>query len=70
MLLCIELMFISIGLNFIIFSIYFYSISGQILMLYIITVAAAETSIGLSLLVIAYRLVNKVSYNSLITLRG
>jgi len=70
MLLCIELMFFSIGLNFIIFSVYFYNITGQIMTLLIITTAAAETTIGLSLLVIAYRLINKVTYNSLVSLRG
>ena len=70
MLLCIELMFFSGGLNFIIFSVYFYNITGQVLALLVVTTAAAETAIGLSLLVIAYRLINKVSYNSLVSLRG
>lgn len=70
MILCIELMFFSIGLNFIFFSLYSYNTMGQILCLFIVTVAASETAIGLSLLIIASRLNNKVGYNSLITLRG
>jgi len=70
MLLCIELMFFSIGLNFVFFSIYTNNIVGQILTLLIVTTAAAETAIGLSLLVVAYRLVQKVTYESLISLRG
>jgi len=70
MLLCIELMFFSICLNFVFFSVYSYNANGQIFSLFIITTAAAETAIGLSLIIISYRLSNKISYDSLITLRG
>jgi NADH-quinone oxidoreductase subunit K len=70
MLLCIELMFFSIALNFIFFSLYTFNSLGQILALLIVTTAAAETSIGLSLLVIAYRLGNELDYCSLVNLRG
>lgn len=70
MILCIEIMFFSILLNFIFFSVYTHNNLGQVLALFIITTAAAETAIGLSLLIIAYRLSNKISYNVLITLRG
>jgi NADH-quinone oxidoreductase subunit K len=70
MILCIELMFFSISLNFIFFSVYTFNVLGQILALLVITTAAAETAIGLSLLIISYRLSNKLSYDSLITLRG
>ncbi len=70
MLLCIETMFFSVSLNFIFFSIYTYNVIGQVFGLFIVTTAAAETAIGLSLLIVAYRVNNKVSYNSLIVLRG
>jgi len=70
MILCIELMFFSIGLNFIFISIYTYNAIGQILALFVITTAAAETAVGLSLLIISYRLSNKISYDNLISLRG
>jgi NADH-quinone oxidoreductase subunit K len=70
MILCIELMFFSISLNFIFFSLYTYLIIGQIFSLLIVTTAASETAIGLSLLIISSRLNNKVSYSSLISLRG
>lgn len=70
MILCIELMFFSISLNFIFISVYTFNVLGQILALLVITTAAAETAIGLSLLIISYRLSNKLSYDSLITLRG
>ncbi len=70
MILCIELMFFSISLNFVFFSIYTYNELGQILALFIVTTAAAETAIGLSLLTISYRLSNSINYNKLVILRG
>ena len=70
MILCVELMFFSISFNFIFFSVYTYNAVGQILALLIITTAAAETTVGLSLLIISYRLSSKLSYDILITLRG
>jgi len=68
--LCIEMMFFSISLNFVFFSVYLYNTLGQILCLLVVTSAAAETAVGLSLLVSACRLSNEVNYDSLITLRG
>jgi NADH-quinone oxidoreductase subunit K len=70
LLLCIELMFFSISLNFIFFSVYLFNFVGQIFCLLIVTAAAAESAIGLSLLVTASRLSDEVTYDSLITLRG
>jgi len=66
MLLCIELMFFSISLNFIFFSLYSFNVMGQLYSLLIVTTAAAETSIGLSLMVLSYRLGDKLNYSSLI----
>ena len=70
MLLCIELMFFSIGLTFVFFSIGNAGILGQLCMLLILTSATAETAIGVSLLVVVYRLTSKSSYDLLTTLRG
>ena len=67
MLLCIELMFFSISLNFIFFSLFSFNIIGQIFALFIVTTAASETAIGLSLIVISYRLGDKLDYHSLIS---
>jgi NADH-quinone oxidoreductase subunit K len=69
LILCIEMMFFSISLNFIFFSIYLYDSLGQIMCLFVVTSAAAETAIGLSLLVAACRLGNVVNYDSLVSLR-
>jgi NADH-quinone oxidoreductase subunit K len=70
MLLCIEVMFFAVSLNFIFISMYIFSTAGQTMCLFIITVAAAETAIGLSLLIILLRLGNKITYQNLITLRN
>jgi len=70
LLVCIELMFFAISLNFIFFSIYLYNFLGQLFCLLVVTSAAAETAIGLSLLVTASRVSDEVTYDSLITLRG
>jgi len=56
MLMSIELMFLGINFNFIIFSIFLDDILGQIFAFFILTVAAAESAIGLAILVIYYRI--------------
>jgi NADH-quinone oxidoreductase subunit K len=68
LILCIEMTFFSISLNFVFFSVYLHNNLGQIMCLLVVTAAAAETAIGLSLLVIACRLGNEVSYDSLVSL--
>ena len=54
-LIAIELMLLSVNIMFIVFSIYLDDIIGQIFTIFILTIAAAETSIGLSLLLVSYR---------------
>lgn len=51
----IELILLSVNILFIVFSIYLDDIVGQIFTLFILTIAAVETSIGLSLLLVSYR---------------
>lgn len=65
--LCIELMFFSISLNFVFFSVFLYNPLGQVLCLLVVTSAAAETAVGLSLLVTASRLGDEVNYDSLVS---
>lgn len=67
LILCIEMMFFSISLNFVFFSVYLYNSLGQVLCLFVVTSAAAETAVGLSLLVTACRLGNEVNYDSLVS---
>ena len=67
LLLCMELMFFGLGLNFIFLSVYLHCTISQVFCLLVVTSAAAETAIGLSLLITAYRLGDEVSYDSLVS---
>ena len=52
----IELMLLAVNLNFVIFSIYLNDITGYVFVLFILTIAAAESAIGLAILTVYYRL--------------
>ena len=69
-LMCIELMLLSININFILFSVYTDDLSGQIFALFILTVAAGESAIGLAILVIYYRLKGIISINFINSIKG
>ena len=56
MLMSLEMMFLSVSFNFIFLSVFLDDIIGQIFSLLILTVAAAESSIGLAILVVYYRI--------------
>ena len=60
-LISLELVLLSININFVTFSIYLDDFLGQIYVLLILTVAAAETALGLAILVIYYRLRGGIS---------
>lgn len=69
-LLSIEIILLAINLNFIFFSVYIDDMFGQIFSLYILTVAAAESAVGLAILVIYYRVHSTLSINSINLLQG
>lgn len=69
-LMSIELMLLSVNFNFIIFSVYLDDILGQVFALLILTVAAAESAIGLAVLVVYYRLRGIISVNYISTIKG
>ena len=56
----LELLLLAVNLNFIVFSDYLDDIIGQIFVLFILTIAATESSIGLALLTRYYRLKNTI----------
>lgn len=64
-LISLEILLMSINLNFIFFSIYLDDILGEIFSLLILTVAAAESAIGLSIIVVYFRLKGSIKMNSL-----
>jgi len=55
-LMCTEFVFLSVNINFIIISMYLDDFYGQIFALFILTVAAAESAIGLAILISYYRI--------------
>lgn len=69
-LMSIELILLSVNLNFILFSVYLDDFYGQIFSLFILTVAAAESAIGLAILIVYYRIRGKILINQVATLKG
>ena len=61
LLMAIELMLLAVNLNFIAFSYYLGDMDGQVFVFFILTVAAAESAIGLAILVVLFR--NRESIN-------
>lgn len=55
LLVCIELMLLAVNSNFIIFSNLHHDIAGQVMVFFILTVAAAEAAIGLAIVMLLYR---------------
>ncbi len=68
--LSIELIFLSINYNFLVFSVILDDILGQYYGLSILTVAAADSAIGLAILVVFYRLRGGISLDSISLLKG
>lgn len=70
LLMAIELMLLAVNLNFVAFSHYLNDLAGQLFVLFILTVAAAEAGIGLALLVVLFRNVATIDVDDLDSLRG
>ncbi len=69
-LMSIEIMLLSVNINFVAFSSFLNDISGQIFSIFIITISAAEAAIGLSILVIYYRNRSNVNIEDISTMKG
>lgn len=70
LLMAIELMLLAVNLNFIAFSHYLDDTAGQIFVFFILTVAAAESAIGLAILVILFRNLQTINVDDLDNLKG
>ena len=66
----IELMLLAINLNFVLFAIYLDDITGYVFVLFILTIAAAESAIGLAILTIYYRLKNTIRMDKIKNVKG
>jgi len=74
LLMCIELMLLAVNLNFVAFSHYLPVVAdkmaGQVFVFFILTVAAAESAIGLAILVVLFRNRSTINVDELDTLKG
>jgi NADH-quinone oxidoreductase subunit K len=70
LLMAIELMLLAVNTNFVAFSHYLADMQGQIFVFFILTVAAAESAIGLAILVLLFRNRSSVNVDELNSLKG
>ena len=70
LLMSIELMLLSVNTNFIVFSHYSNDITGQVFVFFILAVAAAESAIGLAIIVSLFRKRNSIEINLINKLKG
>ncbi len=69
-LMAIELMLLAVNMNFVAFSHYLGDAAGQIFVFFILTVAAAESAIGLAILVVLFRNLDTINVEELDRLKG
>jgi NADH-quinone oxidoreductase subunit K len=70
LLMAIELMLLAVNMNFVAFSHYLGDMAGQVFVFFILTVAAAESAIGLAILVVVFRNRSTINVSELDTLKG
>ena len=70
MLMSIELMLLAVNLNFLVFSVFLDDMMGQLFALLVLTVAAAESAIGLALLVVYYRVRGSIAVEFISLMKG
>lgn len=70
LLMAIELMLLAVNLNFVAFSHYLDDPAGQVFVFFILTVAAAESAIGLAILVVLFRNLSTIDVEDLDSLKG
>ena len=70
LLMAIELMLLAVNMNFIAFAHHLNDLSGQVFVFFILTVAAAESAIGLAILVALFRNLRSINVDDLASLKG
>ena len=70
LLMALELMLLAVNMNFVAFSHYLQDLSGQIFVFFILTVAAAESAIGLAILIVLFRNLKSIHVDDLGSLKG
>lgn len=70
LLMAIELMLLSVNMNFVAFSRFLEDVSGQVFVFFILTVAAAEAAIGLAILVVLFRSRSSINVSDMNSMKG
>jgi NADH-quinone oxidoreductase subunit K len=70
LLMAIELMLLAVNMNFVAFSHYLGDMAGQVFVFFILTVAAAESAIGLAILIVLFRNLQTINVDDLDNLKG
>lgn len=70
MLMCIELLLLSVNINLVAFSAYLGDLTGQVFAMFVLTVAAAEAAIGLAIMVIFFRRRGSIAIDAADQMRG
>jgi NADH-quinone oxidoreductase subunit K len=70
LLMAIELMLLAVNMNFVAFSHYLHDMAGQVFVFFILTVAAAESAIGLAILVLLFRNLRSINVDDMQDLKG
>ena len=70
LLMAVELMLLAINMNFVAFSHYLGDMHGQVFVFFILTVAAAESAIGLAILMLLFRTKSSINVDELNSLKG
>ena len=69
-LMSIELILLAVNINLVSFSIYLQNLTGQVFTMFILTVAAAETAVGLAIIVIYYKNRGSINVEQISSLKG
>ena len=69
-LMCIELILLAVNINLVAFSIYLQDIVGQVFTMFILTVAAAESAIGLAIIVVYFRNTGSIQVENINSMKG
>jgi len=70
LLMSIELLLLAVNINFVAFSHFLQDIAGQVFVFFILTVAAAESAIGLAILIVLFRARRTINVEELDSLKG
>ena len=70
LLLALEIMLLAVNINFVVFSVFLEDLLGQVFTLIVLSVAAAESALGLAILIVYYRVRGGIALDTVQTLRS